>query len=436
MYKYNVLNSEFMETDKKCLKCNSNLKTSIYECSDLDGKIVKVKEKNGIYICNQCDSIYNAVNKINSQEEELVYKCSYEEWIDEGMKNNKESFSCKCPNCNGELYTDFCPITSGTEIVSEELEKTSEGNEFVDENGNVVTLCFEFESHFDEYEYICKNCGNVYQGSSEKDLRFQYNLKEREKTEETNIHNENDIMKQEDIVNRDNSLKCPNCNSGKDVKKKKLWKKIIVVLLILVVLIVGFNYINDVRNTTSYTNNNSTTNISSTYYKNGSSTTNISSSNNFVNGKSMRYKEYDGYCECKVPNRLENTFIKTYDEFNSFVKQFGEVTVWNKSKNDWIDVFEYFDKDFFSSQSLAIEVHDGTLSHDTYTVDSVTRKGNQANINIDLESRKYGGIFAPNVEFKFIPLGKDIEYVNFNINTKEINNIEDAGTCYEPVIYL
>ena len=69
MHKYNVLNSEFMETDKKCLKCNSNLKTFIYECSDLDGKIVKVKEKNGIYICYQCDSIYNAVNKINSQEE-------------------------------------------------------------------------------------------------------------------------------------------------------------------------------------------------------------------------------------------------------------------------------------------------------------------------------------------------------------------------------
>ena len=477
MYKYNVLNSEFMETDKKCLKCNSNLKTSIYECSDLDGKIVKVKEKNGIYICNQCDSIYNAVNKINSQEEELVYKCSYEEWIDEGMKNNKESFSCKCPNCNGELYTDFCPITSGTEIVSEELEKTSEGNEFVDENGNVVTLCFEFESHFDEYEYICKNCGNVYQGSSEKDLRFQYNLKEREKTEETNIHNENDIMKQEDIVNRDNSLKCPNCNgeleeiyqgnfyfsneqgeydeeiskyickncgnvyqgrsfiedetgleliqSGEIVQKNKIKKRIIIgIIIMFIVCLIAFSIgvINSARNTTSYINMNSTTKISSL--------------NNFIYGVPIKYKEYDGYCECEVPNCLENTFIKTYDEFNSFVKQFGEVTVWNKSKNDWIDVFEYFDKDFFLSQSLAIEVHDGTLSHDTYTVDSVTRKGNQANINIDLESRKYGGIFAPNVEFKFIPLGKDIEYVNFNITTTEINNIQDAGIDYKPVIYL
>ena len=268
----------------------------------------------------------------------------------------------KCPNCSSdlkEIYQGNIYVNSETGGYDEEISK-----------------------------YVCKKCGNIYQG------RF--------------------LLEDESSL----ELLC----DGKSIKKKKVRKVIIAALLILIFFIAGFNYIIGLINTTSY--------------KNMNCTTYISPLNNFIDGVSIKYEEYEGYCACEVPNCLENTFIKTYDEFNSFVKQFGEVTVWNESKNDWIDVFEYFDKDFFSSQSLAIEVHDGTLSHDTYTVDSVTRKGNQANINIDLESLKYGGIFAPNVKFNFISLGKDIEYVNFNITTTEINNIQDAGTCYKPVIYL
>lgn len=274
---------------------------------------------------------------------------------------NREN-SLKCPNCNGEI------------------EEIYQGN-------------FYFSNEQGEYDeeiskYICKNCGNVYQGRSFIE-------------DETNL----------------NLL-----YSGKDIKKKNKVKKTIIsiVIVFLIVCLIAFSI--GMINTTSYTNTNSTTKISSL--------------NNFVNGDSLNYEEKIGFYDGKVPNCIENAFVKTFDELYVFTQQFGKIEVYDEVTKDYTNVLNYFDKDFFSSQSLAIEVHDGTLSHDTYTVDSVTRKGNQANINIDLESRKYGGIFAPNVKFNFIPLGKDIEYVNFNITTTEINNIQDAGTCYKPVIYL
>ena len=268
----------------------------------------------------------------------------------------------KCPNC------------------SSDLKEIYQGNIYVNsENGR-----------YDEEisKYVCKKCGNIYQG------RF--------------------LLEDESYL----ELLC----DGKSVKKKKVRKIIIAALVIVIFFIVGFNCINGLRNTTSYRNMNSTTNIS-----------NFS---NFKVGLPFKYTYYSGdleiYGKRKIPDCIENSFVRTFDEYKEYISQYeGEIET-----RDGANLIEFFNEDYFSNHTLAIEVHDGTLSHNTYEIKGVNRTKNTVNINISLERRKYGGVFSEHLAFTFIELDKDVEYVNFNITTTEINNIQDAGTCYKPVIYL
>lgn len=267
-----------------------------------------------------------------------------------------------------------------------DLEEIYQGNYyFSDEQGEIDA---------ELSEYVCKNCNNVYQG--------------------------------EYLLDDENYLVL--LNDRKIVKKKKLKKTIIVTVLILIVLIVGFNFINYSSDTNDY--------------KNGSSTTQISFAKKFINGILVHYhafeydKTYQGYCECEVPENLENTFIKTYKDFNEFINQFGDVVVLSDSASDWVDVYEYIDEDFFSNHTLAIEVHDGSIYNNIYIVDSVIREGNTANININWESYRYGAKLPENVGFTFIILDKDIESVNFNITTIPKRNVEFENMAFKPVIYL
>ena len=164
-------------------------------------------------------------------------------------------------------------------------------------------------------------------------------------------------------------------------------------------------------------------------YTNGDSTTIYTNSKNKIKGNKIEYTTktgyYSGSSDC-----IENTFVTSYGELEKYVKQFETITIDNE------DVLNYFDKDYFKNHTLAIEAHDESSSNNQYTIDNVTLNGTEANINITLTSYLHGGDLAPTVKFTFITLDKNITYAKFNINTKKVNNIDDYGTTYKPIIYL
>lgn len=164
-------------------------------------------------------------------------------------------------------------------------------------------------------------------------------------------------------------------------------------------------------------------------YTNGDSTTIYTNSKNKIKGNKIEYTTktgyYSGSSDC-----IENTFVTSYGELEKYVKQFETITIDNE------DVLNYFDKDYFKNHTLAIEAHDESSSNNQYTIDNVTLNGTEANINITLTRYSYGGDLAPRVKFTFITLDKNITYAKFNINTKKVNNIDDYGTTYKPIIYL
>ena len=164
-------------------------------------------------------------------------------------------------------------------------------------------------------------------------------------------------------------------------------------------------------------------------YTNGDSTTIYTNSKNKIKGNEIEYTTktgyYSGSSDC-----IENTFVTSYGELEKYVKQFETITIDNE------DVLNYFDKDYFKNHTLAIEAHDESSSNNQYTIDNVTLNGTEANINITLTRYSYGGDLAPRVKFTFITLDKNITYAKFNINTKKVNNIDDYGTTYKPIIYL
>lgn len=199
-------------------------------------------------------------------------------------------------------------------------------------------------------------------------------------------------------------------------KQIKISLKTTIILIIAILVVIGI---------VIYCFNK--TRISS--YTNGDSTTIYTNSKNKIKGNEIEYTTktgyYSGSSDC-----IENTFVTSYGELEKYVKQFETITIDNE------DVLNYFDKDYFKNHTLAIEAHDQSSSHNQYTIDNVTLNGTEANINITLTSYSYGGDFAPTVKFTFITLDKNITYAKFNINTKKINNREDRGVAYKPIIYL
>lgn len=203
-------------------------------------------------------------------------------------------------------------------------------------------------------------------------------------------------------------------------KQIKISLKTAIILILVFILVVGvgifiYNRYFNKGNTSSY--------------RNGNSVTIYSNSKTNTSGKEVEYDTkigyYSGTSDC-----IENAFISSYNELETYLSHFGEITI------DEQNVLEIFDKDFFKNNTIAIEAHDASSSHNSYIIDSVKVDGTEANINIELTTYSYGGVFAPTVQFRFIILNNNIKSAKFNINTKKVDNTWDYGTDYKPIIYL
>ena len=212
-----------------------------------------------------------------------------------------------------------------------------------------------------------------------------------------------------------------------DTKQKNFSIKTIFVWIIVIIVIVGvglycYNKYLKKPEIISYTNGNSTT----TY-------TNSKTKENEVEVKKV-YDNITGYyygtSEC-----IENIFVASYEEFENYVNQFGDIEFFNEN-DERVNALDYFNNDYFYSHTLAIEAHDASYTNDQYTIDNVSTEGTEAIINITRKSYVYGGPLSPSIEFTFISLDKSITYANFIINTKRINNKWDKGMSFKPIIYL
>lgn len=202
--------------------------------------------------------------------------------------------------------------------------------------------------------------------------------------------------------------------------KSKLKTIIIGIALVSIVLGIGVFVIRKYSSGDSYSHT----------YTNMHSTTNISSMRNYVSGDAVDYKIDVGYCDMGSTTCIENTFVRTYDEFEKYINQYEEIKINN------INVLEYFDEEYFNNHTMAIQAHDATYASDDYNIDTITKVGKQVNVNINLTDYSYGGMFAPTIGFEFIALDKDVEYVNFNVVRTYIDNLEDYAVVDKPVIYL
>lgn len=224
-------------------------------------------------------------------------------------------------------------------------------------------------------------------------------------------------------------------------------KFIIVIILVFIISFIGgfvlgnvyYNNKNtDVTNDLNEEKINEEENINEDMYFGLNSTTNISyNDSNFIEGKSVDTEILTGFLEGKFSDCFENAFIKTYDEFKEYIEKFDVVEIDDNYDGIYdIDVLDHFDEKYFSDHTLAIEVHDASDGSFFYNINSVTQIKNQVNVNIDSFVYTVGGPLAPSLEFNFIPLEKNIEYVNFNISSININNMEGELVSYKPIIYL
>lgn len=140
----------------------------------------------------------------------------------------------------------------------------------------------------------------------------------------------------------------------------------------------------------------------------------------------------EGMSEGEVPKCLDNVFIKTYEEFKEYIKNFNIVKINDSDDNIYdVNVLDYFNEEYFLEHTLAIvEVYDGRAnSIFSYTIDSIRKKDNEINININLKMLSENYTKTSYSSFNFILLDKNIETVNFYVK----NNIPTAD---KPVIYL
>lgn len=203
-------------------------------------------------------------------------------------------------------------------------------------------------------------------------------------------------------------------------KQIKISLKTAIILILVFILVVGvgifiYNRYFNKGNTSSY--------------RNGNSVTIYSNSKTNTSGKEVEYDTKIGYY-AGTSDCIENAFISSYNELETYLSHFGEVIIYDQN------ALEIFDKDFFENSTIAIEAHDGSSSKNSYKIDSVKIDGTEANINIELTTYSYGGVFGPSVQFRFIILNNNIKSAKFNINTKKVNNTWDYGTDYKPIIYL
>jgi len=129
-------------------------------------------------------------------------------------------------------------------------------------------------------------------------------------------------------------------------------------------------------------------------------------------------------------SQAKHTFIFSYEEFETFVNTYGEITVDDKN------ALEYFNEEFFKEKTIAVFVDVVYSSHDSYNIKAVTLKDKKATVHIDHTQRSSGGVFAPSTRFTFIILDKRVEDADFSFTTKKIDNTPDVPVSYKPIIYL
>ena len=199
-------------------------------------------------------------------------------------------------------------------------------------------------------------------------------------------------------------------------KQIKISLKTAIICILIAIFIIGGSLI--ILNISNYSS-----------YRNGKSITIYSGFKTKTKGEEVEYNIKTGYYR-GTANCIENTFVESYNEFEKYINNFGEVTI------DDQNVLEIFDREFFKNNTIAIEAHDAYSSHNSYEINGVTIDGTEANINIELTRYSYGGEFAPTVEFSFIILDNNVKSAKFNINTKRVNNTWDYGISDKPIIYL
>lgn len=149
-------------------------------------------------------------------------------------------------------------------------------------------------------------------------------------------------------------------------------------------------------------------------YVNGNSATKQSPFQFIKSGKKMEFDTKDGYSyeTSMFGKNHKNTFIKTYDEFEEFVNQFGKI-VTIEDKN----ILDYFNFDYFSNHTLAVIIYEG-IGEEHYSISEVVSNGTEVNIHINHVLDSHVWATAPSIKFLFITLDKDITFSTFYITTK------------------
>lgn len=162
------------------------------------------------------------------------------------------------------------------------------------------------------------------------------------------------------------------------------------------------------------------------------------------------YEIVEGYLAGSVPDDFqdEEVFVTNHDDFKKHLESYQDIVIFDNSGEEvtmleYSDILEKFNQDFFKENNLAIQSHVLLTGHMEYCVQKVLQNNNQAII----EMNKYLYVWdddvdampAPELEFVFIVLDKDITSAKYDIEEVERKvgfAEEHAIHVAKPVIYL
>lgn len=162
------------------------------------------------------------------------------------------------------------------------------------------------------------------------------------------------------------------------------------------------------------------------------------------------YEMVEGYIAGSVPDDFqdEEVFITNHDDLKKYLESYQDIALFEYSGTEatmleYSDILEKFNQDFFKDKNLAIKAHILLTGHMEYCVQNVLQNDNQAIIEMtkDLYIRDddVDAMPAPELEFIFIVLDKDITSAKYDIEEVEIKTgfaEEHAIHVAKPVIYL
>ena len=164
----------------------------------------------------------------------------------------------------------------------------------------------------------------------------------------------------------------------------------------------------------------------------------------------VNYEIVEGLLAGRVPGDFqdEEVFVTNHDDFKKYLKSYQDIVIFENSGEEVTmlehsDILEKFTQDFFKDNNLAIKTHVVLAGHMEYCVQKVLKNNNQAIIEMtkDLYVRDddVDAMPAPELEFIFIVLDKDITSAKYDIEEVEIKigfAEEHAIHVAKPVIYL